>query len=333
MDAGQFLEAIYADPAADGPRLVYADWLMERGDHLGEFIALQIARRTKGKRTMAKERALLNTHGASFFPDHPCNRFGAPSWEDTDRGFPARFRVGWPVSEGPLREQAAALAETRGNPGWSTIESIFLPYEITSEALAALLRESDFRSLREVDGMNVQLLDQLADAPLPVSSLELWVREDRDLPRVRGFPALQRVVLDMRAPVPRVMKAVAPSMLAERLSHLELRGVATHVAFEDALPAFAGLPPTLDTFAINEFHNQYTLLSGDRARPDLSIGVTAYQIERVVEALERLAVDAIATLKIEFTSGGYFTKRNRQVLADSVSRVAAKWGARATLAL
>ncbi|MBK7402200.1 MAG: TIGR02996 domain-containing protein [Myxococcales bacterium] len=333
MDAAQFLEAIYADPAADGPRLVYADWLMERGDRLGEFIALQIARKTKGKRTMAKERALLVAEGAGFWKDHPCVRFGAPSWEDTARGFPARFRVGRPVSEEPLREQGAALAETKGNPGWSTVESLYLPYEITTEPLAALLRDSDFRSLREIDGMNVQLLDRLASAPLAVANLELWVREDRDLPVVGGWPALRRLVVDMRATVPRVMAAVAPSTLAERLSHLELRGVATHVAFEDALPAFARLSPAIDTFAINEFYGQYTQLSGDRARPDLSIGVTAHQIERVVEALARLPVDAVATLKIEFASGGFFTKKSRPVLAESVTRATVKWGDRVTLAL
>jgi uncharacterized protein (TIGR02996 family) len=38
-----FLEAIRAAPDDDGPRLVYADWLDERGDPRGEFIRLQIA--------------------------------------------------------------------------------------------------------------------------------------------------------------------------------------------------------------------------------------------------------------------------------------------------
>ncbi len=37
------LAAIEAAPDADGPRLVYADWLQERGDPRGHFIALQRA--------------------------------------------------------------------------------------------------------------------------------------------------------------------------------------------------------------------------------------------------------------------------------------------------
>src|SRR5215813_14910898 len=36
-----FLEAIRAAPDDDGPRLVYADWLEERGDPRGEFIRIQ----------------------------------------------------------------------------------------------------------------------------------------------------------------------------------------------------------------------------------------------------------------------------------------------------
>jgi uncharacterized protein (TIGR02996 family) len=42
--AEAFLEAILADPAADAPRLVFADWLDEHGDHVrAEFIRVQIA--------------------------------------------------------------------------------------------------------------------------------------------------------------------------------------------------------------------------------------------------------------------------------------------------
>src|SRR5437879_1912305 len=36
-----FLDAIRAAPDDDGPRLVYADWLEERGDPRGEFIRIQ----------------------------------------------------------------------------------------------------------------------------------------------------------------------------------------------------------------------------------------------------------------------------------------------------
>jgi uncharacterized protein (TIGR02996 family) len=41
-DEAAFLRAVCEQPDEDGPRLVYADWLDERGDPLGEFIRLQL---------------------------------------------------------------------------------------------------------------------------------------------------------------------------------------------------------------------------------------------------------------------------------------------------
>src|SRR5206468_7966092 len=38
-----FIQAIIADPDDDAPRLIYADWLDERGDPRGEFIRVQCA--------------------------------------------------------------------------------------------------------------------------------------------------------------------------------------------------------------------------------------------------------------------------------------------------
>ena len=42
MDQNAFLHTICAHPDEDAPRLVYADWLDERGDPLGEFIRVQV---------------------------------------------------------------------------------------------------------------------------------------------------------------------------------------------------------------------------------------------------------------------------------------------------
>ena len=36
-----FLQAIIDNPDDDAPRLIYADWLEERGDPRGEFIRVQ----------------------------------------------------------------------------------------------------------------------------------------------------------------------------------------------------------------------------------------------------------------------------------------------------
>src|SRR5579883_2623623 len=65
-DAEAFLAAILADPDADGPRLVYADWLDEHGDpDRAEFIRVQIAlarmAEDDGRRAalVARERELI----------------------------------------------------------------------------------------------------------------------------------------------------------------------------------------------------------------------------------------------------------------------------------
>ncbi len=69
-----FLQTILENPYDDTPRLVYADWLEERGDPRGEFIHLQYAlERTPeddpGRPELeARERALLAEHREKWLP-------------------------------------------------------------------------------------------------------------------------------------------------------------------------------------------------------------------------------------------------------------------------
>lgn len=70
----ELLAAVVARLDDDGPRLVYADWLSERGDPRGEFIALQCElaraspRSTRHAELQAKLRALRPAHGESWEP-------------------------------------------------------------------------------------------------------------------------------------------------------------------------------------------------------------------------------------------------------------------------
>lgn len=68
MTDEHFLQTILADPDNDGPRLIYADWLEERGDQRGEFIRVQ-CELAKGPANYARygelksrEQALLQHH-------------------------------------------------------------------------------------------------------------------------------------------------------------------------------------------------------------------------------------------------------------------------------
>lgn len=324
------LSAVYADPALDAPRLVYADWLGARGDRLGEFIQLQIARAAQGKRTQTRERLLFAADSAGWWRDHPVPRFGNFQWEHTERGFPARFNPGWPVSEGDLADRAREVAETTALLGWATITELALAYGVGSEGMARFLREARLVSLRKLDGLNVELLDRMADLPLAVSELELWVRSWRTLPEVTGLPALRDLIVDVRSTLPRALEAVQPSGLLGRLHTLELRGVEL-ASVQEALTAFAALPACIDTFSVNRFYGNVVELSGDHQRPRLSVSLVAGAVEETAEALERLAAEAVASIEILFAQGGYFTKRNRAPLRARMEEATAKWAGRVTL--
>jgi uncharacterized protein (TIGR02996 family) len=68
MTDDEFLQEILAHPDDDAPRLIYADWLDERGDPRGEFIRVQCelaqlaVRNARYRKLRARERELLAQH-------------------------------------------------------------------------------------------------------------------------------------------------------------------------------------------------------------------------------------------------------------------------------
>jgi uncharacterized protein (TIGR02996 family) len=69
--ADALLAAIYADPADDGARQVYADVLTERGDPRGMFITMQLARsgREPTGKEMTEEMKILRKHARAWLGD------------------------------------------------------------------------------------------------------------------------------------------------------------------------------------------------------------------------------------------------------------------------
>src|SRR5262249_26258167 len=103
-----FLRAVIEAPDDDAPRLMFADWLEERGDVRGEFIRVQceLARLPEddSRRDVLEERegTLLETHGSLWLGALP-----APpgvNWGAFRRGFVESL---WMNCEEP---EAAALA-------------------------------------------------------------------------------------------------------------------------------------------------------------------------------------------------------------------------------
>ena len=64
-----FLDEIYADLDDDGPRLVYADWLIEQGDPLGELIALQCSANPDTPEARTRVNSLVRTHRKLWLGD------------------------------------------------------------------------------------------------------------------------------------------------------------------------------------------------------------------------------------------------------------------------
>lgn len=107
----ELLAAVFADPEVDAPRLVYADWLQERGDPRGAFIAAQCAHGRAEAAPLEHEAAWLGELAELLDPE----------WRRTR----TRFQRGF-LSHACLRRDLSAprhraLAQ---HPAWSTLVAV-----------------------------------------------------------------------------------------------------------------------------------------------------------------------------------------------------------------
>lgn len=95
IDGSALLDAIYAAPHDDAPRLAWADWLTEAGDPLGEFIVLQVshARGRVPKDALKREKTLLSQVRARLLGElASCVALSSVKFS---RGFLARAEFNW----------------------------------------------------------------------------------------------------------------------------------------------------------------------------------------------------------------------------------------------
>src|SRR5687768_3332195 len=95
-DEAALYEAVLANPADDAPRLVYADWLDERGDRRGEYLRvdLEVARTQPRGRWFFEKVERVQELQTLF-----------------DHGWVARVSRGW-------RERANLLTMYQGTSEW-----------------------------------------------------------------------------------------------------------------------------------------------------------------------------------------------------------------------
>ncbi len=213
---GELLAEVYAAPDDDGPRLVYADALLERGDPRGELIALQIAR-ARGAITdegRAREAELLADDARLAAWAQPVSTAGDVTFE---RGFPAVIS---------LRRDARP---TTDDPAWAAITGV---REISRVGREAAARICALPSLRSVETLSVPFLEELCRTPRP------WTRVGVDGARapsaaaLAALPELRALELRVDEPPPRA-----------HLAHLALRELSLRTGSRcEALD----LPPTLE---------------------------------------------------------------------------------------
>jgi uncharacterized protein (TIGR02996 family) len=158
------LAAVAAAPDDDAPKLVYADWLIERGDARGEHIRLAIAGRSD------EAKALVEAH---------------PEWSDGmslwwSKGFAREAWLDVRPYDRELVDRHPLLARVRGAQGaieafpTDRLERVHVEGAIDAARLAAL----PFPRLGELelDGQYVTDLAALASAPWFPTLEKLWAR-------------------------------------------------------------------------------------------------------------------------------------------------------------
>lgn len=244
------LAAIHADPTSDGPRAIYLDLLLERGDPRAELLALQLAPRPAepdaARARDARCDELVRRHQAAWLGEL------APHVDH------ARFERGFPASI-HLRDRATPA------PGsaWATVTTISrgLPVD-DAHPMPALV---EAWSLATAD------LERLADLATPPTLRKLgWVGRGDELPRAaaafaRVAPRLALEVLDLVCPAWRRDTPAERVAWPWRLAPVrELRITGDVEALPSWLAAIAGPSPLVELW----LQDRQTSVIVRRAGPD-----------------------------------------------------------------
>ncbi len=171
-EAKPLLEACLAEPDDDAPRLVYADWLLERGDPLGELIIVQCTLARDGgdrEALVQRERELLSKHRARWEGELSvalyAARLGAPAWAWV-RGFIDNIIVSaeaWEKSHSTVRRLAPLPGRLRcelmapeyadaffGSAYLAPLSSLTITGDPKTKGWEAFARATQLRHLREL---------------------------------------------------------------------------------------------------------------------------------------------------------------------------------------
>lgn len=207
----ELLQLIYAAPEDDAPRLVYADWLLERGDPRAELLSLQLKAKPTGK-DERRARKLLRVHVRTWLgPLEPAVELRS---EVFSRGF---------VSEAMLSLRTAQQREQLiGHPAWNTLTRLH------GGDLDFLLK-TELRGLEQL-WVSEDSLGPLARRGMPwrrVRELHLTTRDLRLLEELHAtrFPALTALLLGTYQLTDAELSRHAPDFSAAHLARIETVGL------------------------------------------------------------------------------------------------------------
>jgi uncharacterized protein (TIGR02996 family) len=210
--AEELLAAVYADPDSDEPRLVYADFLTERGDPRGELIVLQIegARRPLTVEESRREAALLAPNVRTWLGPLEPAIFGEHHTR-YERGFVVACAV------------EAVPPPLVDHPAWATVRE--LDGKIDHPMMYRLRRWSGI----DVDDVAGICARGVMSA---LESLEVWLRTEtgdpladlgRFLDETEALPRLRELAIGYSTST----EKVSPSQVVDALLHTRAaRGLA-----------------------------------------------------------------------------------------------------------
>ncbi|MCX5743051.1 MAG: TIGR02996 domain-containing protein [Proteobacteria bacterium] len=142
----ELLAAIYANPRDDGPREVYADWLLEQGDPRGELLVLQLRGGDPDR-----EAALIKQCETKLL---------GPIAKVTTR---RRYARGFLVACALKSKNSRSLITASTANQWLTVEEL---HDVGNAiGPADLVLQPAFRNLRRVYGINAMIFEALLAAP------------------------------------------------------------------------------------------------------------------------------------------------------------------------
>jgi uncharacterized protein (TIGR02996 family) len=279
--------AVWDDPDSDDARLVYADYLQDRGDPRGELVGLQVARARSGDFPSDRERLLVRR----ISPDcaQPLTPYLVPGFE-LRRGFLAKCAV----------SETAMPEDISNHRAWRTVEDL-------STTNLALLTSRQVRARRV--GVGGQELLQLLDhaRPLPFEAVVgvaspgrtqrgVWIEEggwDRVATTVGALANVSTLSVnpEMSGIGPRLIPLLLRGPIGQRLRHIdafiELR-FAQPQRWRDAFDFGSAALLTL----------RFVPVAQGPARPEVLVGLrrTARLPQLIVQVADPLGLESVTTV-------------------------------------